>query len=80
MKRVSIYKIVVPVILFLSPHLASADEDIKFIYSMCKQIMEPQTSMPVSEINKFCSCASNEVRNQITQKQRNSIKKTKKKN
>lgn len=62
---------------FLISHVASADEDIKFIYSMCYQGMNSQTSMPANEIDKFCRCSSNEVKKNISQKQRASIREAK---
>ena len=62
---------------FLISHIVNADEDIEFIYSMCYQGMKSQTSIPAIEIDKFCRCASNEVRKKISQQQRVSIREAK---
>lgn len=53
---------------------ALGDDDINFIYELCMHGMANQPSVPKSESEAFCSCAADEVRKAITQRQRLSIR------
>ena len=59
---------------FTSSSAALGDSDIDFVYELCMHGMATQPSVPKTESEAFCSCASNEVQKKITQGQRLSIR------
>ena len=59
------------------PHITLADDDLNFIYEMCIQGMSSEPTITRSESETFCSCAVDEVKRGITQRQRSSIREVK---
>lgn len=53
---------------------ALGDDDIKFVYEVCMHGMATEPSVPRSESEAFCSCAADEVKKAIAQRQRSSIR------
>lgn len=58
----------------LASFTAKADDDVKFVALICNGQMSAQTKVPKDEIGRFCNCASEEVRKNITTSQRESIR------
>ena len=72
-------RVIIALTMFLyACDVTSGDEDERFVNRMCHQSMQSEETLPDTEIDKFCDCASDEVARNWSSRQQASIREARK--